>query len=288
LRSHLAGLATLLHKVFGIVTTETGGPEEFNSLVLEPHFELELGGNRRREPTIPLILRFLPNALVRPWFRNYLYIGLQRSVSEHEASTIRAMQKMVDECVRMLGQKVSAHAAKSERHASDVLSSKSRKQTGYGSGTLNGEKAHLYRRGMQSLDANFAALREHVQADLKAIEDDALISVQPISSPSFKPGSGQSTEPAGRKRHFTRGCPVCDHLVTVSKQFFAAFQFSLYNDERQQRSFAENGGFCPFHLWQLESISSPVGFSVGVAKLVKRIARLLEPSASIKSAREIL
>jgi GTP-binding protein EngB required for normal cell division len=289
LHSNLAGLATLPHKAFGIVTAETSNrTEEFDSLRLEPQFELELRGNMRWDSKIPFVFRFFPTALVRPWLRSYLYAQLYKSVGEQEAAMVRIIQKTVDEGVRTLAQGVSAHAAKLERRASDILSSKSRKQTDYGSGMLSGETALLYRRGLQSLDANFSALRKHVQTDLKAIEDVALTSVQPISAPNFKAGLAGSVKPGARKSYIARGCPVCDHLVAVSMKFFAAVQYSLYNDERQQRSFAENGGFCPFHLWQLESISSPVGFSVGVAKLVKRIARLLEPSASIGSLKEIL
>jgi hypothetical protein len=47
------------------------------------------------------------------------------------------------------------------------------------------------------------------------------------------------------------------------------------------KSRSQNAGeFCPFHTWQLEAISSPVGFSVGCARLVRRISGLLEQIAS--------
>lgn len=239
-------------------------------------------------PSVPLMLRFLPIALVRPWLRNYLHAQLCELVGKYEVALIGIIQKTVDECVRILAQEVSAYAARFERRTSDILCSKSPKQINDGNGVLSGETAVLYRRGLQSLDANFSALRKHVQTDLRAIEKVALTSVQPISSPSSKPSLKQASKPGDRKSYIARGCPVCDHLVGIAKEFFAAFQYSLYSDEQQQQAFAENGGFCPFHLWQLESISSPVGFSVGVAKLVKRIAQLLERSTSTKSAKEIL
>jgi hypothetical protein len=153
---------------------------------------------------------------------------------------------------------------------------------------LGSETALLYIRALQSLGANFSALRKHVQTDLKSVEDVVLDSVEPIFTPSSKVDHTRSIKLEGRRKYASRGCPICDHLVSVSKEFFAGFQYSLYNDERKQQWFAENGGFCPFHLWQLESISSPVGFSVGLAKLAKRIARLLDPSVAIKSVRETL
>jgi predicted phosphodiesterase/GTP-binding protein EngB required for normal cell division len=289
LRLHLAGLAALPQKTFGLATTEIANPtEELDWLRLEPHFEHGLGGNARWMPSIPFLFRFLPTTLMRSWLRKYLHVELQKLVGEQEAATIRSIQNGVDECVRTLSQKVSAHAAKLERRASDVLSDKSRKQTDRPAGMLSNETARLYSRGLQSLGSNFSALRKYLQTDLKSVEDVVLDSVEPIFTPSSKLNLGRSTKLEGGKNYASRGCPICDHLVSISKEFFAGFQYSLYNDEQKQRTFAENGGFCPFHLWQLEAVSSPVGFSVGVAKLVKRIARVLDPGAAIESVGEML
>jgi GTP-binding protein EngB required for normal cell division len=130
LRLHFAGLAALPRKTFGLATAETANPtEELDWLRLEPHFDHGLGGNTRWVPSIPLIFRFLPTTLMRPWLRNYLHAELQKLVGESEAVTIRSIQNTVDECMRTLSQKVSAHAAKLERRAGDVLSDKLRKQT---------------------------------------------------------------------------------------------------------------------------------------------------------------
>jgi GTP-binding protein EngB required for normal cell division len=289
LRSNLAGLATLPHKAVGIgIAEDPNRLEELDSLKLEPHFELQLGQNMQWNPSVPLMVRFLPGALARPWFRNYLCAQLSDLIGRREVAIIGVMQRAVDEQVEILSRRFSAYAAKLERRASDILSQKSQKQTDQGDRLSDGETAVLYRHGLQSLDANFSALRKHVQADLRAIEEVALTSVRPISSPNFKRRVSQLSKPGGRKSYVSRGCPVCDHLVDVSKEFFAAFQYSLYNDDQQQQSFAQNGGFCPFHLWQLESISSAVGFSVGVARLVKHVAQLLGQTSSGKSANEIL
>jgi hypothetical protein len=144
------------------------------------------------------------------------------------------------------------HAAGLERRATTLLS-KSLK--GFGNGERE-QKAGLYRRGIQTLEANFAALRERML--LKTPLDVPLESIQPLSVPSFKPDGKPIIKTSDRRTYAARGCVACDYLVRMSKEFFAAFQYSLYNDERQQRSFAENGGFCPFHLWHLESISSLV------------------------------
>jgi hypothetical protein len=57
--------------------------------------------------------------------------------------------------------------------------------------------------------------------------------------------------------------------------FFSRTQYSLYSDERSQTAFAAAGGLCALHLWQLHSVSSPLGEAAGLAPLVERISRLL-------------
>jgi len=73
----------------------------------------------------------------------------------------------------------------------------------------------------------------------------------------------------------TRSCPACVHLGKVSFHFFSQFQYDLMHDEAAQDKFAETLGFCPLHLWQLEAVSSPVGASVGLAKLAEHVSKLL-------------
>ena len=199
------------------------------------------------------------------------------------AATIETIQRTVNDAVLALRRKAAAHAATLERRFTTSLS-KSLKKSGSGEGRSNDDKALLYRRGLQTLAANLSALRKRMV--LKAPLDAPLESIRPLSVPRFKPDVKPSIKANDHRIYSTRGCAVCDYLVGMSKQFFAAFQYSLYNDDQQQRSFAENGGFCPFHLWHLESISSPVGFSVGVANLVKRVARTLQESISTANALE--
>jgi hypothetical protein len=127
---------------------------------------------------------------------------------------------------------------------------------------------------------NFSLIREEIQSSIKNPSGASFVVTRPIPVPKL-----QVTPPAPLRagvlsNQTTRGCAVCDCLVGLSKEFFVKFQYALYNDEREQESFAESGGFCPFHTWQLEAISSPVGFSVGCVKLVKRISTVLSQVAS--------
>jgi GTP-binding protein EngB required for normal cell division len=70
----------------------------------------------------------------------------------------------------------------------------------------------------------------------------------------------------------TRGCPMCHHLGETALRFFAHWQFALASDEVAQRQFVAESGFCPLHTWQLASVSSPQGLSLGFPKLVERLA----------------
>jgi GTP-binding protein EngB required for normal cell division len=76
----------------------------------------------------------------------------------------------------------------------------------------------------------------------------------------------------------TRYCPVCEQLYQVAFDFFAQWQYAIATDEQAQLEFADELGFCPLHTWQLNALSSPVGQSVGYAKLVERVAQRLRES----------
>jgi hypothetical protein len=65
--------------------------------------------------------------------------------------------------------------------------------------------------------------------------------------------------------------------------FLTNFQYDLTRDEATQQDFAETLGFCPLHTWQLESVSSPVGASVGFAKLTEHVSKILAARAKSPS-----
>src|SRR6266571_5209426 len=80
-----------------------------------------------------------------------------------------------------------------------------------------------------------------------------------------------------------RGCPACNDIVKIARDFFARWQFALTCDKESQSSFAAELGFCPQHFWQLHSMSSPWGESIGLAPLTEHVSRLLakmEPASS--------
>lgn len=74
----------------------------------------------------------------------------------------------------------------------------------------------------------------------------------------------------------TRGCPVCRHIEKYVMDFFAQWQYQLATEERAQAEFALELGFCPLHAWQLLAVSSPLGASIGLARLAEQMARHLK------------
>jgi len=77
----------------------------------------------------------------------------------------------------------------------------------------------------------------------------------------------------------TRGCPACNFAADVLFHFLSQFQYDLAHDGATQEDFAETLGFCSLHTWQLEAVSSPVGASIGFAKLAEHAAKILAARA---------
>lgn len=73
-----------------------------------------------------------------------------------------------------------------------------------------------------------------------------------------------------------RTCPVCEHIAQQAFDFFAHWQYQLSAEEQAQKEFADELGFCPLHTWQLLSMSSPYGASVGFAELAQHVSNHLK------------
>jgi len=271
LRSNLRELAVLPSKAFGLPVAEPASvDEEFGALQVRPEFDIAFAEGW--SPSTPGSLRFCPTFAVKLWLWNHLRSQLFAFVSKQQAAALNVIWKRVVETLDALSGRVSERAANLEERSMAILSDRPDRLEE----EFQGRKVGVYRDQLLVIYKNLSVLRERVQASLKTQPDVAFVATQPIPVPSFRASFTPPVRTGVGNAYTTRGCPVCDHLVSLSKEFFAKFQYAIYNDERERESFAESGGFCRFHTWQLEAISSPVGFSVGCAKLVRRIAGLLE------------
>ena len=77
----------------------------------------------------------------------------------------------------------------------------------------------------------------------------------------------------------TRGCPVCNRLSERMFDFFGKWQYALASEELAQTAFANSGGFCPLHTWQLVAMASPQGLSIGLPVLMDRLSHELSALA---------
>ncbi|MGD0533442.1 MAG: dynamin family protein [Methyloceanibacter sp.] len=72
-----------------------------------------------------------------------------------------------------------------------------------------------------------------------------------------------------------RPCEVCAQIGQGVWDFLRRFQYELSISHDEQQRFAKRGGFCAFHTWQYESISSPLGTCTGFPPLLDRLAEQL-------------
>jgi hypothetical protein len=83
-----------------------------------------------------------------------------------------------------------------------------------------------------------------------------------------------------------RSCPVCNHLDRQMAEFFAERQGLLSKSEDAQTDYADQGGFCPLHTWQLAAFSSPRGISRGHSTIIRRMAESLDRAADAYADRK--
>ncbi|MCL6591943.1 MAG: dynamin family protein [Firmicutes bacterium] len=100
----------------------------------------------------------------------------------------------------------------------------------------------------------------------------------PVSTPERLPEAGAAPNMAADLR--IRGCPVCQYIAKQASEFFAQWQYQIATEERAQAGFAAELGFCPLHTWQLLTMCSPHGASVGFARLAEQIARRLRENSA--------
>jgi small GTP-binding protein len=80
--------------------------------------------------------------------------------------------------------------------------------------------------------------------------------------------------------HQLQSCEICAQVADTLWNFLCKYQYEVITSRDEQQRFADRGGLCPFHAWQLWSISSPYGISAGHAPLLERLAAALRESAS--------
>ena len=84
-----------------------------------------------------------------------------------------------------------------------------------------------------------------------------------------------------------RTCPACNHLDRQMAEFFAERQGLLSRSEEAQTDYADHGGFCPLHTWQLAAFSSPRGISRGHEAIIRWMAERLDRLSNACAGKEV-
>ncbi|HUI06830.1 MAG TPA: dynamin family protein [Verrucomicrobiae bacterium] len=141
---------------------------------------------------------------------------------------------------------------------------------------------------IQADDARLPAIRHCLLAAQREILNLPAAPAPPATTEVSMPVILKPAPPEPTAAMKTRSCPVCDHLYRVAFDFFSQWQYAISTDEKAQIEFAAELGFCPLHTWQLNMLSSPVGASVGYAKLVERVSRLLAQASDSSDAQQVV
>ena len=105
----------------------------------------------------------------------------------------------------------------------------------------------------------------------------AKILVRPISAPAGAfPGL-----------HQLPSCEICAHVADKIWSFLCNYQHDIIINNDEQQHFADRGGFCPFHVWQFQSVASPYGICAGHPPLLDRLATTLREFASTADLQQI-
>jgi GTP-binding protein EngB required for normal cell division len=87
--------------------------------------------------------------------------------------------------------------------------------------------------------------------------------------------------------HQLQSCEICAQVTDKLWNFLCKYQYDIIISRDEQQRFANRGGLCPFHSWQLWSVSSPYGICAAHAPLFERLAAALRESASTQRLTQI-
>jgi small GTP-binding protein len=87
--------------------------------------------------------------------------------------------------------------------------------------------------------------------------------------------------------HQLRSCEICARVADKIWSFLCSYQHDMTVNPDEQQRFADLGGFCPFHVWQFQSVASPYGICAGHPPLLDRLATALRLSASTADLQQV-
>jgi len=140
-----------------------------------------------------------------------------------------------------------------------------------------------YKASLLKLQSATVTLRDSILKDSERLPEPFRETTKPSKIVKSRVISLIHQQPASFK---TRVCPICAALSQATFDFFAEYQSDLVQEAEVRKAFVESKGFCKFHTWQFEKISSPQGISEGYVTWVEKVAYELRQTAHLPSIQQ--
>ena len=272
IQSNLAGLPLVAADIFGL-----RGASKVDEAMLPPwrlnvKFEPPLTFNFRRRVRLPMWPAILPAFVTRTWLTKHLRNGSERMADEWQHAVTTYAADNVRNALDILANEIEVRAREIGLR---VIASLRNRKSSAGDSTNHAETLDAVRRQLSAL-ANEISPGASLIPVVNEFEGRPS---RPTPSSSAKLPAIAPPKPDPANNLKTRGCPACNFVADVLFHFLSQFQYDLMHDEAAQEGFAETLGFCALHTWQLEAVSSPVGASIGFAKLAENISKILAARA---------
>ncbi len=272
IQANLVDLPIVAARVFGLQQVSKVDEAMLSPWRLNVKFERPLSFNFRCHIPLPVWPAILPSFVIGKWLKRHLHRECEcvadrwkDAVTLYAADCVREALDHLAEEIELRAREIGVRITASLRGGNPTL------------GSLAD--------GAQKLDA--------IRLQLSAMGNE----ISPAASPTTtkdEPGRQQdrprpslmanppvivapSLDPANDLKG--RGCSACNYMADVLFHFLSQFQYDLAYNEAAQQNFAETLGFCALHTWQLEAVSSPVGASIGFAKLAEHASEILAARA---------
>jgi len=272
IQSNLASLPAVAADVFGLRRVSKSDEAMLPPWRLNVKFESPLTFNFRRRVRLPMWPTILPALFTRKWLKRHLRNeseriaeGWQHAVTAYAADNVQKALNLLANDVEIRANEVGLRVMASLRDGESIP----------GDSTNCAETVNAIRCQLSALVNEISPGTSPIPAA------DESVGKPTLSTPSFSANlpavAPPKPDPALDLK--TRGCPACNYVAEVLFHFLTQFQYDLTRDEAAQEDFAETLGFCALHTWQLQAVSSPVGASIGFAKLTENVSKILAARA---------
>jgi GTPase Era involved in 16S rRNA processing len=239
-----------------------------------------------------IALRLLPVRLTSAWFQRAAEELTNQLLKIHRAHALALITAGVKHVVHNWASRIDAVASQIESRIRSIITGEQADSLSWRQTSSPLADPAWGGLELTSLRVKLGEIRDRDDVHFTSLERASVVSPQVAGSV----GQTEVTDAGFKQIDIasdlrTRGCPVCDRVVKSASDFFVQWQYALACDEKAQRRFAADLGFCSLHVWQLHALSSPLGESLGLAPLAEEVSQLLkklEPGSVTAAVRKMV